>query len=208
MHRLTPLLPPRTHSRNIRKKPILLRLVRPRRELNQTVQGHLHPRTLLLGTTHEVGIDTPQDGLMRHDENILRTLQLHDDRLEPDDDVAVRFAAQVAVVVLVRVAGFEVVGVFLFDFGVGQAVADARIELVERFPGQLLVWKMLGCLSGAFEGRGPDGQREVAGGCVNEFREFLGVALASRGEVCIAADFAGEVVEGFAVLMTKLDQLV
>lgn len=71
---------------------------------------------------------------MRDDQDILRALQLHDDGLEADDDVAVRLASAVAVVVFVFIARGEVFGVLLLDVGVREAVADAGVELVECFP--------------------------------------------------------------------------
>lgn len=71
---------------------------------------------------------------MRDDQDILRALQLHDDGLEADDDVAVRLTPAVAVVVLVLITRSKVLGVLLLDFGVREAVADAGVELVECFP--------------------------------------------------------------------------
>lgn len=76
---------------------------------------------------------------MRDDQDILRPLQLHDDGLETDDDVAVRLAPAVAVVVLVIITRSEILWVLLLDFGVGETVADAGIQLVECFPLQLVV---------------------------------------------------------------------
>ena len=71
---------------------------------------------------------------MRDDEDVFGAFEFHDDGFETDDDVAVGFAAAVPVVVFVFVAGGEVVGVFGFDFGVSQTVADAGVEFVESFP--------------------------------------------------------------------------
>lgn len=200
MHRLTPLLPPRADGRHIGKHALLLGLVRARRQLDQAVQRHLHPRALLLRRPHEVRVDAPQHRLVRDDEDVLAALQLHDDGLQPDDDVAVALPAQVAVVVLVLVPRLEVRRVFLLDLGVRQAVADAAVELVERFPREFLVGQVAGRLGGAFEGRGPDGEGQIAGGFFDEGGEDLGVALAAWGEVRVAADLAREVVVGFAVL--------
>lgn len=74
---------------------------------------------------------------MRHDHNIFAPLQLHNNRLESDDHVAVGLPAPVAVVVFVVVAGAEVFGVAVFDFLVGEAVADAAVEFVQGFPFEL-----------------------------------------------------------------------
>ena len=41
------------------------------------------------------------DSLMSNDENVLLPLELHDDRLEPDDNVPVGLSSTVSVVVLV-----------------------------------------------------------------------------------------------------------
>ena len=67
---------------------------------------------------------------MRDDQDILSTFQLHDDWLQPNDNVTIGFAAEVAIVVLVFISGAEVLGVTFFDFGVGEAVTDAAVELV------------------------------------------------------------------------------
>lgn len=76
---------------------------------------------------------------MRDNQDILRALQLHDDGLEADDDVAVRLTPAVAVVVLVVIARGEVLGILLLDVGVRETVADAGIEFVQRLPLQLVV---------------------------------------------------------------------
>jgi hypothetical protein len=60
-------------------------------------------------------------------DDVLAALQLHDDGLQADDHVAVRLTAAVAVVVLVFVAGGEVLGVLLGNFLVGEAIADTRV---------------------------------------------------------------------------------
>lgn len=93
---------------------------------------------------------------MRHDQDVLAALQFHDDGFEADDYVPVRLPSQVAVVVLVLVAGGEVLGVALFDLGVGEAVANAAVELIERLPLELLEGEEAGGLDGAFERRCPD----------------------------------------------------
>lgn len=71
---------------------------------------------------------------MCDDQNVLAALQLHDDRLEPNHNVAIRLSTQIAVIVLVFVALGKVLGILLLDLGVGQAVAYAGVELIERFP--------------------------------------------------------------------------
>lgn len=139
MFRHTPLLPKGTHGRDIRLEPLLQSPIRPRRQLDDRVQGHLHPRGFFLRYVHVVGVNASQHGLMRHDDDIFAPFQLHDDGFQSDHDIAVGFAASVPVVVLVVVAGSEIFGVLGFDFGVGEAVADPGIEFVEGFPFEFVV---------------------------------------------------------------------
>ena len=200
---LAALLAPSADGRYVSVDTLLLGLIRTRRELDETVQRNVHPRALILRRAHEVGVDAAQDGLVGDDEDVLAALELHDDGLEADDDVAVGLAAGVAVVVLVGVAGGEVVGVLLLDLGVGEAVADAGVQLVERFPGELFVGQVVCCLGGAFEGRGPYGEGTVAGGLLDEIGQDLGVLLAARRKVGVSADLAGNVVHGLAVLESR-----
>lgn len=210
MLRRTPLTPKRTNRRNIRLEPLLLGTIRPRRQLDKRMQRHLHPRTLLLRHIHIIRINTPQHSLMRHNYDILAALQLHNDRLQPNDDVAVGFAAAVAVVVLVVVAGAEIFRVTVRDFLIGEAVADARVELVEGFPFEFGVaggrsGEEARGLDGAFEGGGPDCELAVvADGAGDEFGEGFGVEFASFGDVGVAADLTVEVEFGFAVLVEEV----
>ncbi len=102
---------------------------------------------------------------MRHDNDIFASFQLHDDGFQTDNDIAIAFAASVSVIVFVVVAGFEVFGVLSFDFGVGEAIADARVEFVEGFPFEFVVafggvCEEAGGLDCSGEGGGPD--RELA----------------------------------------------
>ena len=108
--------------------------------------------------------------------DVLAAFEFHDDGFQTDHDVAVRFAAAVAVVVFVIVACLEVFGIAVGYFLVGEAVADARVELVEGFPFQFVVafgggGEIARCLDGAFEGGGPDCQLAV----VANRRGYLGV---------------------------------
>lgn len=43
------------------------------------------------------------------------------------DGKDVRFSTAVAVVVLILVSGFEILGILVLDLGVGHVVADARV---------------------------------------------------------------------------------
>ena len=142
---------------------------------------------------------------MRHNNDILAPLQLHDDRFQPNYDVAVGLSATVTIVILVIVAGFEVFRILFCDVGVGEAIADARIELVECFPFELAVAFVGGCeeasrLNGTFERGSPDGELSViADGTGDEFRQLLGVELAPLRDIGVTADFTGEVELGLAV---------
>lgn len=98
---------------------------------------------------------------MRHNNDILAPFQLHDDWFQSDDNIAIGFPASVPVIVFVVVAGFEILRVLGFDFGVGEAVADARVEFVEGFPFQFVVafggvGEEAGGLDRSGEGRGPN----------------------------------------------------
>lgn len=159
MLRRTPLPPPRAHRRYISREPLLHRPIRPRRQLDERMQRHIHPRTPLVVPLHIIRIHAPQHRLVRDDEDILRPLQLHDDGLEARHHVGVGLAAAVAVVVLVGVAGGKVLGELVLDVLVGEAVADAGVELVEGLPLELVVGRgeEAGGCDGAFESRGPDG---------------------------------------------------
>ena len=119
MLRRTPLSPKCADSRYIALESDLLSTIRPRRQFNQRMQWHLHPRTLLLRHIHVVGVYTPQHCLVRHYDNILAPFQFHDDGFETDHDVSIGFPAPVAVVVFVIVAGAEVFGVAVCNFLVG-----------------------------------------------------------------------------------------
>lgn len=165
MPRRAALPPPRTDGRNIALEPLFLRRVRSRRQLDQRVERDFHPRALLLRHVHIVRIYTPQHRLMRDDDDILAPLEFHNNRLESDHHVAVRLPPAVAVVVFVVVARAEVFGVAVFDFLVGEPVADAAVEFVQGFPfefGVAFGWggEEARRLDRAFECAGPD--REVA----------------------------------------------
>src|SRR5690242_4621676 len=101
---LTALSPPRADRGDICLESLLLRRVRLGRELDERVERDLHPRTLFLRHVHEVCVYAPQDGLVCDDQDVFAALEFHDDGLQPDHYVAVRLAAEVAVVVLILVA--------------------------------------------------------------------------------------------------------
>jgi hypothetical protein len=90
--------------------------VGPRSQLHERVQRDVHPRTLLLADVLEIRVEAPDDRLVRDDEDVLGPFELHDDRLQTNDNVTVGFTTLVAVVVFVFVPCSEVLGVFFFDF--------------------------------------------------------------------------------------------
>lgn len=155
--------PPRADRGDVGGFHHLLGMIRLGSQLDQGMEGNRHPWAQLLVLLHEIGIDAADDGLVADDQNILAPLQLHDDGLESDDDIAIRLAASVAVVVLVFVAGREILGEGILDFLVGHTIADTGVELVKGFPLQLVV--VLGKVTcrrdGTLEGGGPNCQGAV-----------------------------------------------
>ena len=206
-----PFLAKGTHGRNARLENLHLRAIRPRRQLHQRMQRHILPRTLVLQQVHKIRIDAPQHSLMRDDDDVLAPLQLHDDGLQADDDVAIRLAAAIAVIVLVLVARGKVLGVLRGDLLVGHAVADARVQLVEGLPFQLRV----GVLRGGEEARGadraaqrrrPDGEAAVVGQRAgDEVGQGARVVFAVGRQERVAANLLFEVVLRFAVLKGQVD---
>lgn len=95
---------------------------------------------------------------MSDNEDVLRALQLHDDGLKADDNIAIGLAAGVTVVVLVVIAGLEILRVTVLDFAIGETITNSRIKLVEGFPFELLKLKESRGLNGTPEGGGPNSQ--------------------------------------------------
>lgn len=162
----TPLFPKCAHCRYVRFVTLLLGTVSPRREFNQRMQRNLHPRRLLLRHVHVISIDTPQHSLMGDDNDVLASLQFHDDRFKADDHVAVALSTSVAVIVFIIVTGLEVFWVVVGNFLVRQAIADTGIQLVEGFPLKFVISlfrsRQESCgLDGSFQRRSPDGQLTV-----------------------------------------------
>lgn len=177
MSSCTALASPSTDGGNVGLPPLLDGTVGSRRQLNQRVQRYLHPGRLFLRAAHEISVDAAKHGLVSDNEDVLATLQLHNDGLEADDDVAVGLATQVAVVVLVCISALEVLGVTLFNLGVGQSVTDTRVELIEGLPGELLVRQEAGSLDCSLEGGSPDGELGIACGVLDELRQLLSIEL-------------------------------
>ncbi len=171
-------------------------------QLNQSMQRHLHPGRLFLADVLEVGVDATEDSLVSDDEDVVGTLELHDDGFEADDNVAVRLPTPVAVVVLVRVALLEVFRVLLLDLLISQSVTHPRIDLVQSFPLALVKHdEETTGLDRALERRRPDSQLSaVPHGLAQEIWQGLSISLAALREIGISAKLAIEVVLGFAML--------
>lgn len=75
------LRPPCRNSGDVRLEALLVGAICARRELDERMERHLHPGTLLLRCVEEVGIDAAENGLVRDNDDVLATLQLHDNWL-------------------------------------------------------------------------------------------------------------------------------
>lgn len=144
MFRGAPFATPSRNCRDVGFEALFLRAVCAGSQLDQRMKGNFHPRTLFLGHIVEIRIDAPQNRLMGDDDHVLAALELHDDGLEADDDISVRLTTAIAVVVFVFVSGRKVFGIPFRNLLVCQAIADPRVELIQRFPLELLVTH-LGC---------------------------------------------------------------
>ena len=80
---------PRADGRDLRIVALLLGAVGARGQLDERVERDGHPRGVGLRLLHEVGVDAAQHGLVGHDEDVLRALELHDDGLQADHHVAI-----------------------------------------------------------------------------------------------------------------------
>ena len=125
---------PGTHGWNIGFPALLVGAVRLGSELDESVQGHVHPRALRLILFHEIGIDAPQHSLMRDNENVFAAFQFHDDGLEADDHVSVRLSATVTVVVLVFIASRKVFRIPVLNLLICQTITHSRVKLIEGLP--------------------------------------------------------------------------
>ena len=59
-----------------------------------------------------------------------------------------------------------------FYLGIGETVADARVELVQGLPSKLLEWQEASCLYGAFECGSPDCELPIASGLFDKLGEL------------------------------------
>lgn len=197
---------PSRDRRNICLEASLISAERTRRKLDERMQGYLHPGALLLTHIVEVRVNATKDCLMGDDDDVLATLQLHDDGFETDHNVTIRLAATIAIVVFVVIASFEIFWIFFFDLLVSQSIADARVKLVERLPFKLVVAVLseeAGSLNSPFESRGPDDQLRSSRNArlLKETRKCSCVLFATGRYVCVPTDLAFKVVLRFAMLI-------
>lgn len=105
---------------DIRLVSLLFSTIGARRKFHERMEGHLHPRALVLGKIEEICINAAQDGLMRDNDYVFAAFQFHNNGLEADNDIAVRLPPTIAVIVLVFIAGSKVLRVSLRNLLVGQ----------------------------------------------------------------------------------------
>lgn len=68
-------------------------------------------------------------GVSRDDDNVLTSLQFHDDGFEADDHITIRFASTIAIIILVIIAGLEVFRILVCDLLIlPQRLADTSKE--------------------------------------------------------------------------------
>lgn len=99
---------------------------------------------------------------MGDDDDILASLEFHDDRLKSDHDVSVAFSASVPIIVFVIIPGLEIFRVLIGNLLVGETITYTRIKLVQRLPLKLIValgryGEKAGGLDGALQSGCPDG---------------------------------------------------
>jgi hypothetical protein len=171
---------PGRHGRNVCLQAGLLGVIGPRSQFDESMQRDLHPWGLLLLYIHEVSVDATEDSLMRDDENVLAALEFHDDGLKPDDNITIRLAADVAVVVLVFVACPKVAWVLGLDLAVCKAIANAAVEFVKSLPLQLVEGEKASRLDGSLQSGCPHSQFSIANRLFDQIGQNPGVCLAAR----------------------------
>lgn len=128
------LTTPRADGRNVSLVSLLVRAVGSWGELDETVERYVHPGAARLVFLHEVRIYAAENGLMGDDEDILGSLELHDNGLEADDHITVRLPATVPIVIFILVPSHKVLRVHVLDLLVCHTVADTSIKLIQCFP--------------------------------------------------------------------------
>ena len=131
---LSHIQPPETAILHINLEVLLLKRVGLRGHLDDSVEGDLNVGDLIDLDAEEIGRNAAENRLMREDQDrIFLPLDPVDERLEAADDIHIRLSTGVPEGQLVFFPVLGDVWVLLFDFGVGQFLANAGIELVEHF---------------------------------------------------------------------------
>lgn len=134
-------------------------------ELHQRVKRNFQPWRLIGAGIHEIGIDASDDGLMGDDDDVVASLQLHDDWLQSNDHVTIGLSTPIPVIIFVLISRREILRIFLLDFTIRHPVAHARVQLVQSFPFELvplgLRLQISGSLNRSFQCRCPDHKLRV-----------------------------------------------
>ena len=102
------------------------------------MQGDFHPWTLLLRNVHEISVDAAENGLVSDNQDVFAPFQLHNDGLKSNDNIPVRFASKIPVVVLIFITLAEILWVLFFNLAISESVAHSRVQFIQSFPLQLL----------------------------------------------------------------------
>ena len=102
-------------SLDVDLEPSLLACIGAGSELDDRVEWNLDVGELFVRVVHKVGVDAAQNGLMSDDQNVALSLQLHDNGLQPKNNIAVRLSSSIAVVELVLISVCKVLGVLLLS---------------------------------------------------------------------------------------------
>lgn len=81
--------PPCADSGNVGFVAYLLGAIGSGRQFDESVKRNVHPGALGLVLLHKVSIDATQNSLVRDNEDVLASLELHNDRLETNDHITV-----------------------------------------------------------------------------------------------------------------------
>lgn len=102
-----------------------LTAVRNRCQLDDCVERNFQVRQFTCWLIEEIGEHTPKNCLMRYDENVSLSFQLHHHRLKSNHNVFVRLSTRIAISEFVRIASLEVFGEFALNFFVRHLLANA-----------------------------------------------------------------------------------
>lgn len=86
-----------------------------------------HPWRLIGAGIHEICIDASNNGLVGDDDDVVASFQLHNDRLQSNDYIAIRLSTPVSVIVFVLISRRKILRVRLLDFTIRHPIADTRV---------------------------------------------------------------------------------